>query len=337
MPACKQAPAVRRRGEKMKFALSPFLLAALAAALTPAPAAAQPYPARPVTVVMPYNAGNAPDMVARFMAQDLSERLGQRFLVENRTGASGNLGAMQVAKAAPDGYTLLLSTPNPVGFNKLMGAQIQFDPETDFTPVAVIAKSPQLIVAHVKTPANNLKELIDYARANPGKLNVGIPGTGTTSHIALEYLLQLSGTQMSMVPYRSSMTADLLSGQIDVGVGLVPSYVGAVNTGQLRGLAVTSRQRSAQLPDVPTAEEAGFPGFEATAWYVLVAPSGTPKEAIATLNKAVNEYIASAKAKEQFHTLDMLPVGGTPEEAKAFLASEVSKWGPLIAKAKIRM
>jgi tripartite-type tricarboxylate transporter receptor subunit TctC len=315
-----------------------FTTAAVLAAVTPSVVAAQSWPARPVTIVVPYPAGIAPDIVGRFLAQELGDKLGQRFLVDNRTGASGDIGAMAVARAAPDGHTILLATPYPIGLNKLMSPDLKFDPEKDFTPIVLIAKSPHIIVAGAGSPAKDLKALIAHAKANPGKLNAGIPGTGTTAHIALEALLNLSGTSMTMVPYRGSPpVSDLVGAQIDVGVGLVPSYVSMVNAGQLRGLAVTSSKRSEQLPDVPTAEEAGFPGFEATAWYVLAAPAGMPPDIIQKINSVVNDYIRSEKGKQQFYTLDMQAAGGTPAEAMAFIASEMVKWGPVIKKANIKM
>jgi tripartite-type tricarboxylate transporter receptor subunit TctC len=312
--------------------------AAIAALADPSFAAAQAWPARPVTLVVPFPAGGAPDIVARFLAEALGEKLGQRFVVENRTGASGNIGALTVARAVPDGYTIMLATPYPIGFNKLMSTDLKFDPEQDFAPVALIGKSPQIIVSGPSLQAKTLKELIAYAAANPGKLNAGIPGIGTTSHIALEYLLNVSGTTMTTVTYRGSPPpADIIGGQIDIGVGLVTGYVGMVNTGALHALAVTSRQRSEHLPNTPTAEESGFPDFEATAWYVLAVPSGTPPDVIQKLNTAANEYILSEKGKKQFFTLDLQAGGGSPGDAKAFVASEIVKWGPLIKKVNIRM
>jgi tripartite-type tricarboxylate transporter receptor subunit TctC len=318
--------------------LWPACAAGLAALAMSWSALAQSWPARPVTIVVPFPAGGAPDMVARFLADDLGQRLGQRFLVENRVGASGNLGALAVAKASPDGHTLMLTTPYPVGLNKLMSTNLKFDPERDFTPIILVGKSPQIFVSGPSLPARNLKEVINYAAANPGKLNVGIPGIGTTSHIALEYLLNTSGTQVTTVTYRGSPPpTDIIGGQIDIGVGLVTSYVGMVQTGALRALAVTSSQRSGHLPDTPTAQESGFPDFEATAWYVLAAPAGISEDIVKKLNAATNEYIRSEKGKKQFFTVDLLASGGTPQDAKAFLASEIVKWGPLVKKANIRM
>jgi tripartite-type tricarboxylate transporter receptor subunit TctC len=324
---------------RLRLRLLSFTIATMLAATgAPSVASAQSWPARPVTIVVPYPAGIAPDIVGRLLAQELGDKLGQRFLIDNRTGASGDIGAMAVARAAPDGYTILLSTPYPIGLNKLMSPDLKFDPERDFSPIVLIAKSPHIIVSGAASQPKDLKALIAYAKANPGKLNAGIPGTGTTAHIALEALLNLSGTMMTMVPYRGSPpVSDLVGAQIDIGVGLVPSYVSMVTGGQLRGLAVTSSKRSEQLPDVPTAEEAGFPGFEATAWYVLAAPTGTPPEVIQRINAVVNDYMRSEKGKQQFYTLDMQAAGGTPADASAFIASEMIKWAPIIKKANIKM
>jgi tripartite-type tricarboxylate transporter receptor subunit TctC len=179
---------------------------------------------------------------------------------------------------------------------------------------------------------------VDLAKANPETVTVGTPGAGTTSHIAIAALFSENKASMIMVPYRGSPpVADLIGGQVQIGVGLVPSYVGAVNTGQVTGLAVTGRQRSQQLPTVPTAEEAGFPGFEATAWYVLAAPAGTPHEIVQKINTVVNEYLKSEKCRSQFSPMDIQPVGGTPAEAKAFIESEMEKWGPIIRQTNIKM
>ena len=317
--------------------LAPVCAAAIVA-LAASPASAQSWPSRPITMVVPFPAGGAPDIVARFLSEDLGQRLGQRVVVENRTGASGNIGALSVAKATPDGYTIMMGTPYPMGLNKLMSSDLKFDPEQDFAPIVLVGKSPQILVSGPSLPAKNLREVIAYAAANPGKLNVGIPGIGTTSHIALEYLLNVSGTRVTTVTYRGSPPpTDIIGGQIDIGVGLVTGYVGMVQSGGLHALAVTSKERSPHLPDTPTAEESGFPNFEATAWYVLATPTGTPPEVIQKLNAATNEYIRSEKGKKQFFTVDLQAGGGSPEQAKAFVAGEIVKWGPLIKKVNIRM
>jgi tripartite-type tricarboxylate transporter receptor subunit TctC len=330
METIMRTPLLHRRG--LAYAA---IIAALAA---PSLASAQSWPTRPITMVVPFPAGGAPDIVARFLSEDLGQRLGQRVVVENRTGASGNIGGLSVARAAPDGYTIMMATPYPMGFNKLMSTDLKFDPEHDFAPIVMVGKSPQIFVSSPSLPAKNIKEVIAYAAANPGKLNVGIPGIGTTSHIALEYLLNESGTRVTTVTYRGSPPpSDIIGGQIDIGVGLVTGYVGMVQSGALRALAVTSRQRSGHLPDTPTTEESGFPNFEATAWYVLVAPTGTPSDIIQKINAATNDYMRSEKGKKQFFTVDLQAGGGSPDDAKAFVAGEIVKWGPLIKKVNIRM
>jgi tripartite-type tricarboxylate transporter receptor subunit TctC len=312
--------------------------AAMAALAAPSPASAQSWPSRPITMVVPFPAGGAPDLVARFLSEDLGQRLGQRVVVENRSGASGNIGALTVAKAAPDGYTLMMGTPYPLALTKVMTTDLKFDPEQDFEPIILVGKSPQIFVSAPALPAKNIREVITYAAANPGKLTVGIPGIGTTSHIALEYLLNVSGTRVTTVTYRGSPPpTDIIGGQIDIGVGLVTGYLGMVQSGALRALAVTSSQRSPHLPDTPTAAESGFPDFEVTAWYVLVAPAGTPPEIIQKLNAATNDYMRSEKGKKQFFTVDLQAGGGSPAEAKTFVASELAKWSPLIKKVNIRM
>jgi tripartite-type tricarboxylate transporter receptor subunit TctC len=330
METIMRTPPLRRLG--------PACAAAIVVLVAPLPSLAQSWPARPITMVVPFPAGGAPDIVARFLSEDLGQRLGQRVVVENRTGASGNIGALTVAKAPPDGYTIMLATPYPIGLNKLMSSDLKFDPEQDFAPIVLVGKSPQIFVSGPSLPAKNLKEVIAYAAANPGKLNVGIPGIGTTSHIALEYLLNVSGTRVTTVTYRGSPPpTDIIGGQIDIGVGLVTGYVGMVQSGGLHALAVTSKERSQHLPDTPTAEESGFPNFEATAWYVLAAPTGTPPEVIQKLNAATNDYIRSEKGKKQFFTVDLQAGGGSPEQAKTFVDSEIVKWAPLIKKVNIRM
>src|SRR5262245_35972728 len=212
----------------------PHRLAPICAALATlavAPASAQSWPSRPITMVVPFPAGGAPDIVARFLSDGLGQRLGQRVIVENRTGASGNIGALSVAKSAPDGYTIMMATPYPIALNKLMSSDLKFDPEHDFAPIVLVGKSPQIFVSGPSLPAKNLKEVIAYAAAHPGKLNVGIPGIGTTSHIALEYLLNVSDTRVTTVTYRGSPPpTDIIGGQIDIGVGLVTGYVGMVQS-----------------------------------------------------------------------------------------------------------
>jgi tripartite-type tricarboxylate transporter receptor subunit TctC len=317
--------------------LSLLVAAAIAAAMSPA--AAQSWPARPVTVVVPFPAGGSTDILARALGQELSENLGQQFVIENRTGATGNIGAAAVAKAAPDGYTILFATPGPIALNQLMSKNLSFDPKRDFAPIVLIAKSPHIYVANPDFGAKTLTEMLAYAKANPGKVTAGVPGNGTTAHISLELLLHITGAKMTIVPYRGGgpMSTDVISGHINMGADLISSQVPQVTSGKVRALAVTSSKRTDQLPNVPTVAESGFPGFEATAWFVLAVPTGTPPDVVQKVNALVNNYLRSEKGKQQVKKLDLEPAGGTPAEAKAFIESEVAKWGPVIKAANITM
>jgi tripartite-type tricarboxylate transporter receptor subunit TctC len=300
---------------------------------------AQGWPDRPVTLIVPFPAGAAVDALARAVAIELSEKLGKQFIVDNRAGAGGNLGGAAVARAAADGYTLLFGTPAPIALNKLMYKDLAYDSERDFAPVILVAKSPLMITAKLDFPAKTLPDLIAYAKLNPSKVNVGVPGNGTLGHITSALIQQFAGVEMTNVPYRGSapLMTDLLSGQIDVAMDFMPSYVPLVAARKIRALAVTTGERATQLPDVPTVQEAGFGGFEATAWYAIVAPTGTPQDIIIKMNKAVNAYLKSDKGKTVLEQNALQGVGGSPEDLKAFISGELAKWGPVIAAAKITM
>jgi tripartite-type tricarboxylate transporter receptor subunit TctC len=316
-----------------------ILLVATAIAATVAPAAAQSWPTRPVTVVVPFPAGGSTDILARALGQELSVKLGQQFVIENRTGATGNIGAAAVAKAAPDGYTILFATPGPIALNQLMSKNLPFDPNRDLAPIVLIAKSPHIYVANLDFAPKSLADVLAHAKANPGKVTAGVPGNGTTAHISLELLLHITGAKMTIVPYRGGgpMATDVISGHINMGADLISSQVPQVTSGKLRALAVTSSKRTDQLPNVPTVAELGFPGFEATAWFVLAVPTGTAPDIVQKVNAIVNDYLGSEKGKQQVQRLDLEPAGGTPAQAKAFIESEVAKWGPVIKAANITM
>jgi tripartite-type tricarboxylate transporter receptor subunit TctC len=288
-------------------------------------------------MVVPFPAGGATDILARALGRELTEKLGQQFVIDNRTGATGNIGAATAAKAARDGYTILFSTPGPIALNQLMSKGLSFDPQKDFAPIVVIAQSPHIFIARPSLSQKDLRELLAYGKANPGKITTGIPGNGTTAHISLELLFQISGVKVTEVPYRGGvpMTADLIGGQIDIGADLISSQIQQVTSGQVRALAVTSSKRSDQLPNVPTVAEFGFPGFEATAWFVLAVPTGTPADVIQKVNGVVNGYLQGEKGEQQLAQFGLQASGGTPTEAKAFIAHELAKWGPVIKAANI--
>jgi tripartite-type tricarboxylate transporter receptor subunit TctC len=323
----------------MTRAILKGLLTALALTGASNSVLAQSWPSRPITLIVPFAAGGALDLPARRLAAEIGPRLGQQIVIENRTGANGNIGAAAVAKAEPDGYTLLFGSPGVLATNRFMYKAMPFDADRAFAPVALLAKSPLLIASSPKFPATNLKGLIDHAKANPGKITVGTPGVGAQAHLIMELLQRQTGTQMTYVPYRggSNVIGDLVSGYIDLTAVYVPALIGAVKDGTVRGLVVTTLERSKQLPDVPTIHESGLPGFEAVAWYCVAAPAGTPRDVVTKLNAAINDYLKSPLGREQFEALDMQPVGGTPEQLREYIATEVTKWGPIIKAAGITM
>jgi tripartite-type tricarboxylate transporter receptor subunit TctC len=332
---------VRINSEAAVIARRTLLLASAFAPLLPLRLAAQPagWPTKPVTLIIPFPAGGAMDVLGRALAQDLGDKLGQPFVIDNRVGAAGNIGARAAAKAPPDGYTLLMAGAGSLALNKFLFVGMPYDPETDLAPIVLVSKLPHIFVVSSRVGAKTLKELVDYTKANPGKLNAGVPGAGTTAHITLAAFMRQSGAKMTIVPYRAEpqMLTDLVGGQLDFACTLTTSPGPHVQAGRLRALAVTSAVRTQQLPDVPTAIEAGFPGFEATAWFALAAPTGTPPAVIDRINEAVNAFLRSDTGKQDLAKLDSLPAGGTPAETKAFIAAEARKWGPIIDAVQIKM
>ena len=315
-------------------------LCGLVFALTPIHGAvAQGWPERTVTMIVPFPAGSAVDTLARAVGQALSEALGKQFIVDNRAGAGGSIGGAAVAKASADGYTLLFGTPAPIALNKLMYKGMAYDSEKDFTPIVLVAKSPLIVTTRADFPAKTFEELIAYAKQNPDKVNVGHPGNGTLGHITSELVQRSVGVKMTNVPYRgtSPLMTDLLGGQIDIAIDFMPTYVALVASGKVQALAVTTSQRAAQLPAVPTVQETGFKGFEASAWYAMVAPTGTSPEIVAKLNSIVNSFLRSEKGKAILGQNALLGVGGSPDDLKAFVAAELAKWRPVIEAAKIAM
>ena len=298
---------------------------------------AQTWPSRPVTVVVPFAAGVTGDIVARGLVEHLSSALGQPFVVDNRSGAGGNIGGAAVAKAAPDGYTLLLSTTGPASSNKLTYKNMPYDPQRDLAPIVLIGKAAVIIVAKNSLPAKTLKEFVDYAKTNPGKITAGYPGNGTLGHITGELLQQRAGMSFAQTQYRGSpaIIGDILGEHIDIGMDSMAPYVTLIQEKKLRGLAIAGAKRWPLLPDVPTVAESGFPGFEAAVWYALLAPTGTAPEIVAKLNEAANAYLKTRAAAELFEKLGIQPNGGTPQDLKAFIEAELEKWGPIIKAAKI--
>jgi tripartite-type tricarboxylate transporter receptor subunit TctC len=314
------------------------LRALVLVALTAATSEAQAWPDRPVTLVVPFTAGTASDVLGRSLAEFLSKELGQPVVIDNRGGAGGNIGGAAVARAPADGYTFLLATTGPAATNKLMYEAMPYDPERDFAPVSLLAKLPVIIVARAGSPISDLAGLIAHAKRNPGKLNIGFPGNGTLGHITGLLLARAGGIAFNAVQYRGSgqIVSDLIGGHIDIGMDSMAAYVSNVQGGQLTALAIASGRRWPGLANVPTVSEAGLAGFEASVWYAVLAPAGTPAEIVTRLNAASNAYLASDAAREMFGKLGLEPAGGTPADLRAFIAAEIVKWGPIVREANIR-
>jgi tripartite-type tricarboxylate transporter receptor subunit TctC len=288
-------------------------------------------------MVVPFTAGTTSDIVARALAAHLSAVIGQSVVVDNRGGAGGNVGAAAAAKAKPDGYTLLLATTGPAATNKLMYKSLTFDSQRDFVPIVLVGKTPVIIATSGNAPMKTLPELIAYAKANPDKLTAGFPGNGTLGHITGELLAQRAGIKIGQAQYRGStpIITDLLGGHINLGIDSMAAYIPSVKEGKLRALALGSSKRWSGLLDVPTVSESGIPGFEASVWYALLAPTGTSAETVSKLNGAVNDFLATAQAKEMFENLGIETAGGTPDQLKTFITSEIEKWSPIVKGANI--
>ncbi len=311
-------------------------LAAGAAALPPAAriAKAQAYPSRPVRIVVGLPAGSSPDIGARLMAQWLSERLGQQFIVDNRPGANTNIATEQVVRAAPDGYTLLVAiAANAV--NATLYGNLSFNFVRDLAPVAGLFRIPQVMEVHPSVPANTVPEFIAYAKADPGKLNMASGGIGGVPHVAGELFKMMAGIDMLHVPYRGNPRPDLLGGQVQVMFDTVPASIEFIRTGKLRPLAVTTAARLEALPDVPTVAEF-LPGYEASGWQGMAAPKNTPTEIIERLNKEINAALADAKIRAQLANLGAVPMPMTPAEFGRLIADEIEKWAKVVKFAGIK-
>jgi tripartite-type tricarboxylate transporter receptor subunit TctC len=299
---------------------------------------ADTWPSRPVTIIMPFAAGSGTDSMARALATEFSERLGARFIVENRPGAGGNLGAAAVAKAAPDGYTLLFATNGPGAVNKLTYKDMPYDPERDFAPVVLVSEIPAIVAAGPQSPAKTFKELLDYTRKNPEPINVGNPGNGTLGHIVAVLVAKQAGIKLNHIPYRGSapLTSDLLGGQVALASDLMATYAPLIADGKLNGIALISKERYETIPNVPTIKEVGV-NIEGGGWCSVLAPAGTPAEIIDKLNAITNAYLKTDKAKATLKNLSMTAAGSTPEQLKAFIASEIAKWRPIVKEANISL
>jgi len=297
---------------------------------------AQGYPSRPIRMIVPFPAGGATDILARALSQKLGEKIGQTVVVENRPGAGGTIGADAASKSPADGYTLLLTTSSTHSIGPAINPRIPYNAETDFTPIAYVASSPNVVLVPNTSPAKTMGEFIDHARKNPGRLNYASSGNGTIIHLMSEYFKAQSGTFILHIPYRGTALAmpDLISGKIDVLFDSFVTGMPHVKDGKLRALAVTSLKRTALAPDLPAVAET-LPGFESVTWFGVYGPKGMPPDLVGKVNQAVNAALADADVKDRFARLGAEPTGGTPQAFAAMVKTDTAKWKKIIVERKI--
>lgn len=322
---------------KRRRALALAMVAASALALG-TKAQAQEFPDRPVTLVVPFAAGGSTDVVARIISQKMSEDLGQQVVVENVAGAGGNLGADRVARAEPDGYTILMGTVATHALNPLILKTKPYDPEKDFAPVSLLVLVPNVLVVNPELPAKNVAELVALLKAAPEQYSYASSGNGTPLHLSGELFKKMAGVSMQHVPYKGSGPAlnDVIGNQVPIMFDNLPSSSGHIKSGTLRALAVTTKERAPSFPDVPTIAET-IPGYETYTWNALFAPAGTPKEAIDRLNASAKKALADPTVAEKMKDFSATIVASTPEELATHVTAELAKWGPVVKDANVQL
>ena len=298
-------------------------------------ARAQAYPMRPVRMIVGFPAGNASDIVARVVAQALSDQLGQQFVVENRPGATGTLATGVVVKAAPDGYTLLMEVVTASVLSSAFYSNLNYDFIRDITPIARLGEGAYVMVVNPSVPADTLPKFIAYAKANPGRINMASAGSGSATHVFGELFKMMAGVEILHIPYRGSFLSDLLGGQVQLVFGPISQLLEYIRAGKLRALAVTTANRQAVLPDVPAVREF-LPGYEASTWYGIGAPAGTPSVIVGSLNRETNAALTDPEVKARFAALGIVPMPATPAEFGTFIAAENEKWAKVIRAANIK-
>ena len=323
-------------GKENRFSLC---LVACALCLGIAGVNAQSYPTRPIRIIVAYTPAGTTDILARAVGQKMSEAWAQPVIVDNRPGANGNIGTELAARATPDGYTILMATSATHSINNTLYPDLTWDAVRDFAPVSLVALVPNILVVNNSLPVKSVKDLIVYAKANPGKLTHGSPGNGSTSHLSMELFKSLTGTRMVHVPYKGSapVLADLMGGQISLTMDNIPVYLPLVKAGKIRALAVGSRKRSPAAPEIPTAEEAGVPGLVSVAWFGLVAPARTPNAIVNQLARETARILKLPDVHKRVTELGAEPIGGTPQDYATFIQSEIRKWRKVIQDAGVRI
>ncbi|EUB99751.1 hypothetical protein PMI07_006032 [Rhizobium sp. CF080] len=294
--------------------------------------AAGKWPSKSAVVISAYPPGGTSDIITRLVADVLTAKFGQQFVVENHAGAAGALAGGKLARAVPDGYTIMVSGSAPIAANKVVQKNLAYDPQVDFTPISIVAESPALLTASASAPAKSLQELVAYAKANPGKVNIGNPGAGTKGHIAAAIIGQMAGVEINHVPYKGSppLLADLLGGHIHFALDAPSNYLQHIREAKIRGLAVTSPKRTGELPEVPTVAEQGFKGYDQTLWFGAVGPKGMPADIVAAIRGAIKEWIDTPAAKEKLTSLGLTPVANTPDEMRVSIQREIESIRPLV-------
>ncbi len=323
---------------KVAFTLVWAVVAASIVVMSNLRAEAADYPTRPIRVIVPYAAGSASDVVARVMLSEMSELLGQPLISDNQPGAGGDIGTAAATRAAPDGYTLLVTGVGPLAANRSLFRKIGYDAERDFAPISQFVVLPNVIVINAKLPPKNLVEFVEYAKAHPKVLNYGTVGFGSSQHLAALYFEQVVGVELTHVPYRqfSQFTPDFIAGQVPLGFQLLPNVLGLLKSGDARALAVTSSTRLSALPDVPTAAEAGVKNYETAGWLALLAPAGTPGPVIDRIYKALSDAMKKPTLKALYAELGAEPVEPGPEDLAKLIVSETAKWQKTIEKAGLQ-
>ena len=319
-----------------KSLLARSLLALATVAMASAAGAQQAYPDRTVKIVVPYPPGGTTDLLARAVAARLTDSLKQTFIVENRGGASGSIGTEAVARAAPDGYTLLMGTISTHGINPAIG-KVPYDPIKDFQPITDVADTPNVLTVNPDTPFKTLKDVLDAARAKPGSVTFGSTSPGGSPHMSGELLKAMTGTDLLHVPYKGGgpMLIDLMGGQIQLGFDNLPSSMPHIKAGKIRPIAVTTTERWPQAPEIPTMAESGVPGYEVSAWFGLLAPARTPKPIVEQLQKAVSGILKNPEVSAQLLELGAKPVGNTPDQFAAMIEAELQKWRKVAQSNKL--
>lgn len=315
------------------------MIAGMAMSAVMAPATAQEkYPERSIRVIIPFAGGSASDIVGRIVLDRMAEDLGQRFVVENQAGASGNLGTAAAARATPDGYTILVSSSGPLAVNPALFSNMGYDPLTAFEPISLLATLPNVIVVNKNQPYRSVDDLVVAAKKSPGSLNYGSIGNGSSQHLAAAYFEHVTGTKMTHVPYRvtGQLVTDLVGNQLQVSFQLIPNVIGQVQAGELKALAVTSGKRSEVLPDVPTTQEAGISGYEAYGWFAMLAPKGTPGPIIDKLHAAYTKAMADPAIRRRIVEVGAEPAASTPAALRDFMQTEAKKWGEIIRTNNIK-